>query len=86
MDINRDDDQPEPVECVVDTYGGVTAIARLWRVGDAARCRLCPVCGARANMCLVQTNREVREEDMWLFAMRGPPSRPMAHGTLRLAQ
>jgi hypothetical protein len=76
--------QPMPVDCAVaysERDGQTeTSIARLWKPGATARCRLCPLghCTAGAgNMCLVVVKARVPERDAWLFkARRMDPALP----------
>lgn len=84
---NGDDlpDQPEPIECSKTRLNGVTAIARLWAPGDTARCRLCEVCTARGDLCVVGTTEQIPDEEMWLFSLRGSPADRLGAGSLRLA-
>ncbi len=78
--------QPTPLQCLASTQRGITAIARVWAPGDVPRCRLCPVCTADGDFCLVTTEDKVNDGDgAWLFARRGPPARDVAPGALRLA-
>lgn len=73
--------QPVPETLIVCHAGTFTAIARGWRDGDVARCRLCPrsVCQATNNTCLVVTPQHVPNEDAALYsfqASRETPRKP----------
>lgn len=81
----KPDPQPAPLKCHVSTLEGVTAIARAWAPGDAARCRLCRECTACDDLCVVQVAAPVADEDASLFARRGPPGDGVTPGALRLA-
>jgi hypothetical protein len=62
--------QPRPLSTHVSYFYGVTAIARRWGRGDTERCRLCERCEAGSEMCLIQVNGFVQDEDAPLFSMR----------------
>jgi hypothetical protein len=53
--------RPLPIRCLMSSFQTetgqvVTAITREWKPGDTPRCRLCTVCTAHNNRCLVQTD------------------------------
>jgi hypothetical protein len=53
--------RPLPIRCMtarvrLDNGQLMTAITRIWRDGDTPRCRLCPVCTADDNLCVILTN------------------------------
>lgn len=48
----------------------VTSIVRFWPKGVTAHCRLCNLCAARADHCLVTVNIHVAPGDMPLFSTR----------------
>jgi hypothetical protein len=83
-DDRYSEQQPYPIECNISVKAGITAIARAWKPGDTSKCRLCEVCTARGNLCVVQTSRDVDDEAAWLFSWRGPPG-AVAAGGLRIA-
>ncbi|MGZ5996118.1 MAG: hypothetical protein ACXWN0_10595 [Isosphaeraceae bacterium] len=59
--------QPRPVALKVGELAGVTAIFRRWSPGDAARCRLCDVCAARDDACLLLTSARLEPHELPLF-------------------
>jgi hypothetical protein len=65
--------QPRPIQTLVvcmDVGGGtVTGIARVWKKGDPARCRLCPECAAADDVCMLMVNKPVAEADAPLFSL-----------------
>jgi hypothetical protein len=53
--------RPMPVRCMtarvqLDAGQLWTAITRVWLDGDTSRCRLCPLCTADDNLCVILTN------------------------------
>jgi hypothetical protein len=66
--------QPMPIGLQIAPAGTTkhpkTAIARSWREGDPARCRLCPTCFANpTNFCVVVTPGIVAPKDAALFRL-----------------
>jgi hypothetical protein len=68
--------QPCPIALSVAKVGGYTVIARAWNPGDSGeiskdgklgRCRLCPNCVARDNLCLIAVNEDVPDEQLALY-------------------
>lgn len=55
----------------------ITALVRLWRSGDAERCRLCRDCTATSVLsfrwCLVLVDAQVEPEEVPLFSTRDLP-------------
>lgn len=53
----------------------VTAIARVWRPGDAGRCMLCPAgqCCAVKDVCLIQVEEHVPSDSAGMFSSVGRP-------------
>lgn len=51
-----------------ETSQVVTAIWRTWKPGDTARCRLCPVCTASGDECLIQTDAKLGAADPRSFS------------------
>ncbi|MCA1685721.1 MAG: hypothetical protein LC745_06980 [Planctomycetia bacterium] len=81
--------QPTPLLSLASslTIGGVTvtAITRVWKEGDPARCRLCRVCRVARDfpVCQVQVSTAVAPEDVALFdfdAFVGAGPRPDLFG------
>lgn len=64
---------PLPYRTIWDELDGITAITRLWRPGDAPRCRLCDRCSAHDDVCLVMTDAHVGS----IEAARHFDSRPL---------
>lgn len=53
--------RPMPRWCMTSSFQTetgqtVTSISRGWKPGDTPRCRLCTVCTAHDNRCIVQTD------------------------------
>lgn len=57
--------------------GTLSAVNRVWREDDAARCRLCPKCvrvhlqGTTTAVCTVAVHAHVDPESAALFTLRG---------------
>lgn len=67
--------QPTPIDWL-DSYlpgpaGGVTALTRIWRLGDTHRCTLCPVCTAihERGVCQVQVRGPVDAARLCLLSL-----------------
>lgn len=67
---------PRPISWHVARQGGHTAITRVWRPGEAARCKLCPRGDCRADetgglgVCLVMVDRSVSDQEARLYSTR----------------
>lgn len=80
--------QPEPTRTYVSYVGGTTAIVRVWRPGEAARCRLCPAgeCSydTEDRLCLVSIAQVIPRSTAPSFRLASPPA-PRGRGRDGLA-
>lgn len=69
--------QPTPIDTRVVHFPGVgqtiSTIMRAWAPGDAAHCRLCRRCTARANICIISVGYAVPPGDAPGFSTAGLP-------------
>lgn len=65
--------QPVPILAEVWRLRGVTTIRRDWHKGDTARCKLCDLCQARLDSCVVVVGFPVDNETACKLDVRGVP-------------